>query len=555
MGRSFGSRLLLTIFAALLLLLAALVGVQYRWSTRVAAADTQREKEHLESAASLFASEFDGVVGQAVEFLQTEARPALQSNTRLTGLPKLIDQLYYLDTTAQGVPEARRLTADGLFVPSPAPEWMAHGGCVVLAREQPPALIVPIYDVITSQTQSPAGIRIFQAFSRQPDRCFAAALDQSYLRNTLIPQLIRQSFGEATARQYDFAVTSQANPRKVLYGTAMRADVRRPFFSMPFLPAAILKRPVKDAPAPPKDALFVERMQTAVTRRRPDLLGPDIWQLDIAHKGLPLAAAFERTRQLDLLFGLAVESLLIVGIVFLVIAARRMQRLADQKMQFVAGVSHELRTPVSAIGMLSRNQADGLVTGVDKVKQYGELINQQSRRLNDMVEQTLQYAGIQSRLRRPAKSEIDLHRVIQEAVDVRREELARGGFTIEMALDPDLPPLAGDANLLRTAVDNLLSNAQKYGDGGHWIRVTAKYDAREKEVQISVEDRGAGIDPADQPEIFEPFARGQAAIEAQIPGSGLGLSLVRSVAEAHRGGVTLVSHPGRGSTFTLHLPL
>ena len=113
----------------------------------------------------------------------------------------------------------------------------------------------------------------------------------------------------------------------------------------------------------------------------------------------------------------------------------------------------------------------------------------------------------------------------------------------------------GDAKLLRTAFDNLLSNAQKHAGGGHWIRVSASYSAAEKEVRISVEDRGAGIDPAEQEEIFEPFCRGRAAVEAQIPGSGLGLSLVRSAAEAHRGSVTLVSEPGRGSTFTMHLPV
>src|ERR1043166_5738163 len=91
------------------------------------------------------------------------------------------------------------------------------------------------------------------------------------------------------------------------------------------------------------------------------------------------------------------------------------------------------------------------------------------------------------------------------------------------------------------------------GGAGVWWR--AGPAARDKEVHISVEDRGAGIDPADQAEIFEPFCRGKAAVEAQIPGSGLGLSLVRSAAEAHRGSVTLVSVPGRRSTFTMHLPV
>ena len=109
--------------------------------------------------------------------------------------------------------------------------------------------------------------------------------------------------------------------------------------------------------------------------------------------------------------------------------------------------------------------------------------------------------------------------------------------------------------LLRTAFDNLLSNALKHAHGGCWIRVTAVYSAEEKEVRIGVEDRGVGIDPLDQAAIFEPFCRGRTAVEAQIPGSGLGLSLVRSAAEAHRGSVTLVSEPGRGSTFTMHLPV
>ena len=280
-----------------------------------------------------------------------------------------------------------------------------------------------------------------------------------------------------------------------------------------------------------------------------------MWELDIRHKGVPLAEAFERTRRRDLLLSIAVETLLGAAIVFLVIGVRRIQRLAEQKMEFVAAVSHELRAPVSAISMLSRNQADGLITGAEKVQQYGELMHQQSRRLSEMVEQTLQYAGIHSNLGRPAKTEIDLKRLIQEVVEARREELERRGFAVEVDTNAQLPAVQGDRNLLRIAVDNLISNAGKYAEGGRWIRVSAEYSAADKEILVSVEDRGQGIDPQDQAEIFEPFTRGQAAIEAQIPGSGIGLSLVRSAAEAHSGTVTLVSEPGAGSKFTLHLPV
>jgi two-component system, OmpR family, sensor histidine kinase SenX3 len=492
MGRPYGSRLLVTVCTVLAILLAGLAIVQYGWAIRVAAADVQREKEHLNIAASLFATEFNRLVEESAAFLREDALASLQSHERVAAVPKLIAEVYYLDIPAHGERQTQYLGVDGRFALVPLPEWAWVPHCASLALDQPPALI--------------------ESFGPQADRCFVGRLDPSYLRDSLFPQLIRQSFGATAAADYDFAVVALNRPRLVLYGTPVRADLRQPF-------------------------------------------GPGIWELDVARKGMTLAAAFERKRRLDLLASLAVETLLLGAIVFLVIAARRMQRLADHKMQFVAGVSHELRAPVSAIAMLSRSQADGMLTNPERVKQYGELMHQQCLRLNEMVEQTLNYAGIHSNLRRPAQREVDLRRLIEDALGDRREELARTGFQMEIAIGADLPKIVGDAQWLRTAIDNLLSNAQKYGDGGHWIRVSAGYAAAQREVRISVQDRGAGIDPADRDEIFEPFCRGRAAADAQIPGSGLGLSLVRGAAEAHHGSVTLVSEPGRGSTFTLHLPV
>ena len=567
MGRSFGSRTLLIICVTLAGLLALLAMVQYRWSTRVAAADLQREKEHLDSAASLFASEFNDTAGQAMVFLQNDAWAALQSGERLAAVPKIIGELYYLNIPDDGKREARRLTAEGRFEPAPLPEWIAIQHCAAAAIVQPTALIAPIYDTSSAETLGEGGARILKTFRLRADRCFVARIDQKYLGATLFPQLIRRSFGATAANEYNFAVVSRNPPHDSVYGAAYgstsspaaRADLRKPFFSVAPFNLGFSRAPFGEAPPPGHRAVIVQHVESTVittgTTRLVDLFGEGLWELDVAHKGVPLIAAFERTRRRDLLLGMAVETLLLATIAFLVMGARRMQQLANQKMQFVAGVSHELRTPVSAIAMLSRNQADGLVAGVEKVKQYGELIHQQSRRLNEMVEQTLQYAGIQSGLRRTAKDEVDLNGLIQEAVNARRDELARGGFEVELALSPDLPRVPGDAELLRTAFDNLLSNARNHAGGGQWIRVSAAYFATEKEVRISVKDRGAGVDPADQVEIFEPFCRGRAAIEAQIPGSGLGLSLVRSAAEAHRGSVTLESEPGRGSTFTMHLPV
>jgi two-component system, OmpR family, sensor histidine kinase SenX3 len=558
MGKPFGSRTLLLTCGALMILLAALAVVQYRWSTRVAAADAQREKEHLDSAATLFAGEFDGIAGQAAEFLGNEARAAIESGARTGAVPKLIAELYYLEFPARGAAKAQRLTPEGVFAPAAPPPWISLQHCTAAVLEQPAALVAPIYDIPRPENFRDSGFRVLTRFSRIPDRCFVARLDEGYLRDTLLPRLIRQSFGPTAAQEYDFAVVWTDQPNKTVYGAPRRADLRKPFFSLRPADLAFRRLPSMEPSPPGHMAVIVQHVESTIVttggKASSELFGPGRWELEVAHKGVPLAAAFEATRRRDLLLSLGVEALLAAAILFLVIAAGRAQRLADQKVQFVAGVSHELRSPVSAIAMLSRNQADGLVAGAERVKQYGELIHQQSRRLNEMVEQALQYAGIHSAVRR-VKAEVDLGRLIEEAVEDRREELAREGFEVEMAIDADLPPVEGDAPLLHTAIDNLLNNAQKHAVGGHWIRVSATYNAAEQEVRISVEDRGGGIEPADQVEIFEPFSRGRAAVEAQIPGSGLGLSLVRSAAEAHRGSVTLVSEPGRGSIFTLHLPV
>lgn len=549
-----GSRSLFVVCLGLTALLAALAVVQYRWSTRVAAADAQREREHLTSAAALFENEFNGVTTRAMQFLQRDAHEALNSGQALTDVPKLLADLYYLEVPEKGSQRVRRLTADGSFVAASMPEWMGASGCAGFVREDPPALISPVFDVVTTEGGGPRDTRVLRMFRRRMDECFAARIDQAYLRDKLFPQLIRKSFGETVVQEYDFAVVSSRGQGSPLYGAPVRADLRKPFFPLmahlPMLPDA----PFGPPPQAAGSAVLIQRMERASLKglAAPDVLG--LWVLEVAHKGIPMEAAFERTRRRNLLLSLGVELLVIGAIVFLVVGSRRMQRLADQKMRFVAGVSHELRTPVSAIAMLSRNQADGLVSG-EKVKQYGELIHQQSRRLNEMVEQTLAYAGIHSGMRKPERNAIDLARLIQEAVTSRQEELSRRGFDVEIALPSDLPPVGGDGALLRTAFDNLLDNALKHAEGGRWIRVSARYVEEKKEVRLSVEDRGPGIDPMDQAAIFEPFSRGRAAVEAQIPGSGLGLSLVRSAAEAHRGSVTLVSEPGRGSTFTMHLPV
>ena len=120
-----------------------------------------------------------------------------------------------------------------------------------------------------------------------------------------------------------------------------------------------------------------------------------------------------------------------------------------------------------------------------------------------------------------------------------------------------MPCVRGDHAALRRAVQNLVHNAIKYGGekGPVSVRVTAEAAHGQPEVWIAIEDRGLGIPPSEKERIFEPFFRGEEAQARQIRGSGLGLSLVQRIVEAHGGRVTLESEPGRGSTFTIALPV
>jgi len=170
-----------------------------------------------------------------------------------------------------------------------------------------------------------------------------------------------------------------------------------------------------------------------------------------------------------------------------------------------------------------------------------------------MIEQILHFAAGQSR---PAHYELEPV-AVSNAIAVVLASVAAlpeaKGFEIEPQVDPDLPPVEADASALARCLENLLANAFKYSGESRWVGIRAAQANGGSRVRISVEDRGAGIDPSDLPHIFEPFYRGKAAQAGQIHGTGLGLSLARDMAEGMGGRLEAASELGRGSVFTLEL--
>jgi signal transduction histidine kinase len=222
----------------------------------------------------------------------------------------------------------------------------------------------------------------------------------------------------------------------------------------------------------------------------------------------------------------------------------------------VAGVSHELRTPVSVIGAAADNLAQGVVTEPNRVRHYGSTIQHEARRLADTVERVLQFAGIQAGRASGHRMLVSPSEIVEDVLAAFAPAIADAGATLERDIVPALPAVLAEPAALRSALQNLVGNAIKYGGARPWVRVSARQAStrRSREVEIVVEDRGLGIPPADLPHVFEPFYRGTEAQSQQIHGNGLGLSIVRSIVEAHGGRVTVTSTPGKGSAFAIHLP-
>jgi signal transduction histidine kinase len=272
------------------------------------------------------------------------------------------------------------------------------------------------------------------------------------------------------------------------------------------------------------------------------------WRLLVKHPSGSLEQAVNAARRRNLIISSTILGVLGLSVGFLVVSTRRAHDLARQQLEFVATVSHELRTPLAVIRSAADNLADGVVSDESRIREYGQLVRREGLRLTDLVEQILEFAGLQSGQRTMAARPVEIGRLLREVVAT-----APAGVQVETAIADNLPPVAGDEAALRRVFLNLVGNAIKYGADARWVGVTATFTAATLEVSVS--DRGIGIAAADQARIFDPFYRAPDVVAAQIQGAGLGLSLVKRIVEAHAGRIALKSAPGEGSTFTVSLPV
>jgi len=289
-----------------------------------------------------------------------------------------------------------------------------------------------------------------------------------------------------------------------------------------------------------------------VTSRFPFVFGD--WTLVLhSHRSTP-----ERLARANFAINVTLVALLAAvlmgGIALALRTADRAMRLSQMKSDFVSNVSHELRTPIASIRVFAELLRLGRVQTPEKVREYGDYIEREGRRLSRLIENILDFARIESGRKTYTFAPVDVRQVVETTLQSFEPHLQHSGFTCSLAApDEPLPPVRADADALGQAIHNLLDNAVKYSGEARAIEVRLALDGGE--VVVAVADRGVGIAREEQARIFERFHRVGTGLVHEVKGSGLGLSLVQHILRVHGGRVTVESEPGKGSTFALHLPV
>ncbi|MEZ5404256.1 MAG: ATP-binding protein [Bryobacteraceae bacterium] len=506
--------------------------LQYRWIGQISDAEQERIQEDLNQAVDRFARDFNGEPARLFQTLMAGGPAA-----RFGRDPDYADRFWAWQETAVHPGLTRNvylLGADGkLQQLNPetgafqAVDWPTELEPLrVAARGARP----PVF--VATGTGNPALLFRFPFRGRpgppprEPGSGFLVEFDLAFVKNEYIPQLARRHFGD----RYAFRITDAG--REVASAGLGAEHAGRPpdagagLFAMMFRPGAGAPGPMP--PGPP----------------------PGLWKLEAWPREGSLAEIVAAARRRNLAAGVGVLGLIAVGIAALMLAARRARSLAEMQMDFVAGVSHELRTPLSVIGSAAENIADGVVGDPSRVRLYGTVIRDEGRRLSTMVEQLLSFAGAQTGRLKFEPGPVDVAGAVADAIAAAKPDIDRNGVRVESAIGEDVPPVRGDAALVALCIRNLVSNAAKHGGGT--VQVAAA--GRGGVVEVSVVDHGPGVAPGEEEQIFQPFERGRQAREQQVAGAGVGLSLVRRVAEALGGTVALSTTPGGGATFTLRLP-
>ncbi len=289
-----------------------------------------------------------------------------------------------------------------------------------------------------------------------------------------------------------------------------------------------------------------------VTRTASDTELPWTLRVSSANFGVELAQLASRRRLL--LAGLGMMALLVLlGSYFIARAVTRELEVARLQSDFVSAVSHEFRTPLASLLQLSELLADGRVSTDSQRQDYYQSLLRETQRLGRLVEGLLDFGRMEAGAREYRFELLRTEELVRTVTEEFAGEASQRGYQVELRLDGQLPRVHGDREALGRALWNLLDNAVKYSPECKTIWVEAA--CKDSQVAICVRDRGLGITPGEQQQIFKKFVRGTSARVVGVKGTGIGLAMVERIIAAHGGRPLVEAEPGVGSTFTILLPV
>ncbi len=356
----------------------------------------------------------------------------------------------------------------------------------------------------------------------------ALSLQKDFAGLTLVPRV---------------ASTASAEPLWIPYGKPLWLVTLTP---LPGGAGPLVIAVDAEAVAPPPLRLFTSEEEG-------DLLGESFPGLKVAFEGeLDPSQDFRGYRQLYIAGLALVLSLTLFAAYLLWRDVKRELRLSEMRSHFVSSVSHELKTPLTSIRMFAETLRLGRFTDRKKQDDYLETIVEESERLTRLVDGVLDFSQIEQGRKTYRLRKASIADVVRATVRAVEYPLKREGFDLRVRIEDDAEARL-DPDAVQQALLNLVVNAMKYS--GESREIDLRLSSQDGQARIEVQDRGLGIPREEQARIFESFYRVGTEENRRIPGAGLGLALVQHVAKGHGGRVLVESAPGRGSTFTLELPL
>jgi len=317
---------------------------------------------------------------------------------------------------------------------------------------------------------------------------------------------------------------------------------------------------------PPAGEGLMGRLASEVAQARASALGAPVlaertlpfplqdFRLGVVPTGEdPAARASTRNRLVYVVLLALFYLTLTFGVVYTGRVLYREARLSRMKTDFVSLVSHELRTPVTSIRMFIETLAMGRVQDPAQTQEVLRMLTQETERLSTLIERVLDWSRIESGRKEYNPETLLVSDVVETAVAAFRAQRLEGDLKLSVQVPIPPPPVHVDRVAIAGALLNLLQNAYKYSREDKRISLTVRTVRRW--VEFTVEDHGVGIARRDHRRIFERFYRVDNLLTRRTEGSGLGLAIARRIVEAHGGHITLQSELGKGSRFTIQLPV